>query len=92
MSGASGFLAGHVINILLQQGYKVRGTVRSLKNQDKLKPIKEICPEKNHNLELVEANLLDNKCWDKIIPGCQYVIHTAPPFPNAVSKDPNDIM
>lgn len=40
VTGASGFLAGHIINILLEKGYKVRGTVRSLKDNNKVNHIK----------------------------------------------------
>lgn len=36
VTGASGYLACHVINILLELGFKVRGTVRSLQNQSKI--------------------------------------------------------
>jgi uncharacterized protein YbjT (DUF2867 family) len=29
VSGANGFIAAHVIHVLLEKGYRVRGTVRS---------------------------------------------------------------
>jgi uncharacterized protein YbjT (DUF2867 family) len=35
VTGATGFIASHVINQLLQRGYKVVGTVRNLANKDK---------------------------------------------------------
>jgi nucleoside-diphosphate-sugar epimerase len=35
VSGASGYIASHVINELLIRGYHVVGTVRSLANKDK---------------------------------------------------------
>lgn len=92
VTGASGFLAGHVIDILLRADYRVRGTVRSLKNVEKIKAIREICPEKNENLELVEGDLLDNECWAPLIKNCDYVIHTASPFPTLAPKDPNDVI
>lgn len=67
VTGVTGYLAGHVVNTLLRKNYKVKGTVRSLKNEEKNKTVYEICPEKNANLELVEANLLDNECWEGIM-------------------------
>lgn len=81
VSGASGFIACHAIQQLLQAGYKVRGTVRSLKNEAKVQPIRDLCPEKSHNLELVEANLLDEECWKNAVKDCDYVLHLASPFP-----------
>ena len=35
VTGASGYIASHVINELLQKDYKVVGTVRSLANKEK---------------------------------------------------------
>ena len=65
VTGASGFVATHVVQQLLQQGYHVRGTVRSLDNEVKVKPLRELCPEAAHALELVEADLLIPETWDK---------------------------
>ena len=36
VTGATGFVAAWVIEILLKEGYKVRGTVRSLKDKEKI--------------------------------------------------------
>jgi uncharacterized protein YbjT (DUF2867 family) len=35
VTGASGYIASHVINELLRRGYQVVGTVRSLANKEK---------------------------------------------------------
>jgi len=35
VTGASGYIALHVINQLLKDGHKVRGTVRNLKDEKK---------------------------------------------------------
>ena len=81
VTGATGYLAAHVIKQLQEAGHRVRGTVRSLKNEAKVKPIRELCPEAAHPIELVEADLLDADSWPKAVEGCTYVIHTASPFP-----------
>ena len=45
VTGASGFIATHIIQQLLRGGQvKVRGTVRSLGNEDKVKPLQELVP------------------------------------------------
>ena len=36
VSGASGYIASHVIKLLLERGYKVIGTVRNLANKESI--------------------------------------------------------
>lgn len=35
VTGANGYLASHIIKLLLESGYKVKGTIRDLKNIEK---------------------------------------------------------
>ena len=65
VTGASGFIATHVVKLLQVEGYKVRGTVRSLQNEEKVAPLRNLCPGAKHPLELVEANLMNPESWDK---------------------------
>ena len=67
MTGASGFIATHVVQLLLRQGYRVRGTVRNLKNEAKVKALYDLHPGAAHPLELVEADLLQPDTWDKYV-------------------------
>eukprot|EP01112_Ceratiomyxa_fruticulosa_P007569 TRINITY_DN1969_c0_g2_i2.p1 TRINITY_DN1969_c0_g2~~TRINITY_DN1969_c0_g2_i2.p1 ORF type:complete len:325 (-),score=67.46 TRINITY_DN1969_c0_g2_i2:87-1061(-) len=73
VTGASGFLAGEIINQLLQRGIRVRGTVRNAANAEH---IKEVFP----SVELFEADLLKEGSFDKAVEGVDYVFHTASPF------------
>lgn len=66
-------------------GYKVRGTVRSLDNKDKYAHLLKF--KGSNNLELVEAELTNEECWDKVVNGCDYVLHVASPIPPYVPKD-----
>ena len=86
VTGASGYLACHVIQQLQCEGYRVRGTVRSLKNDKKCQPIRELCPDAKHPVELVETDLLQPETWPAAVAGCSYVIHTASPFPVPVVR------
>eukprot|EP00484_Ammonia_sp_Unknown_P019249 CAMPEP_0197035092 /NCGR_PEP_ID=MMETSP1384-20130603/12974_1 /TAXON_ID=29189 /ORGANISM="Ammonia sp." /LENGTH=395 /DNA_ID=CAMNT_0042465103 /DNA_START=41 /DNA_END=1228 /DNA_ORIENTATION=- len=82
VTGASGFIAGHIIAVLLQRGYRVRGTVRSLENaHTKYKYLYDL---DHHNLlELTLADLGDNEeKWTQLISDADYVIHTANPMPD----------
>ena len=69
VTGASGYIAAHIIQQLLENGYKVRGTVRSLRNEQKVAPLRKLGGDKNENLELVEGNLLNDACWPGIVEG-----------------------
>ncbi|VDO38243.1 hypothetical protein V3C99_003019 [Haemonchus contortus] len=79
VTGASGYIASHCVRMLLNGGYRVRGTVRSLKNEKKVAPIKNL--QRGDRLELVEADLLKEDCWKSAVSGCDYVLHIASPFP-----------
>ena len=65
VTGASGYLAMHVVKQLIDSGeYIVRGTVRSLANELKVKPLKELSSENDkYPLELVEADLTKKETW-----------------------------
>ena len=70
----------HVVDILLKEGHKVRGTIRSLASEEKNAPIKKLAvnPEK---LELVEADLLNADSWKEAVKDIDVVFHVASPFP-----------
>lgn len=94
MTGASGFLASHVVQQLLENGeYMVRGTVRSLANEKKVAPLRKLKPESaKYDLELVEADLMDKESWMEAVKDCTYVIHVASPFPNENPRDEMEVI
>jgi uncharacterized protein YbjT (DUF2867 family) len=64
VTGASGYLASHCVQQLLVAGYRVRGTVRDVKNAKKIDPIRKLAKAGfEHNLELVEADLEKEDGW-----------------------------
>ena len=48
VTGASGYIASHVIKELLERGYHVIGTVRSVANKDKYAFLYELPHAKEH--------------------------------------------
>ena len=93
VTGASGFIATHIIQQLLTGGQvKVRGTVRSLKNEAKVKPLQDLVPDATYPLELVEADLLNEESWKEAVKGCTHVYHVASPFPPSVPTDENEVI
>ena len=89
VSGASGYLASHVVYLLLEKGYKVRGTVRSLSDTKKINHLATIHPSAQQNLELVETDLLKPSSWDTAMTGIDFVLHVASPLPSGMVSDEN---
>ena len=88
VTGASGYVGTHLIKQLLEQGrFRVRGTVRNLSNEKKVKPLRELVAEPKYPLRLIEADLQNPKSWTEAVRRCRYVFHVASPFPVKIPKN-----
>jgi len=92
VTGVSGFIASWVAHLALKLGYRVRGTVRSLSNENKVKHLRDLCPGSKYTIELVEADLTSDNGWDEAVAGCDYILHLASPFPLEQPKDKQEII
>jgi dihydroflavonol-4-reductase len=77
VTGASGFIAAHIVKQLLEKGYYVKGTVRGSASRY---PYLTSLPGAKERLELVQADLLSPGSFDKVVQGCEFVMHTASPY------------
>lgn len=79
VSGANGFIAQHIINVLLKRGYLVIGTLRS---EQKAMSLLKLFNHKNLKLEIV-SDLAKPGVFDEVLlkygKDLKYVIHTASP-------------
>ncbi|MFN8190568.1 MAG: aldehyde reductase [Nocardioidaceae bacterium] len=94
VTGGTGFVGSHCIVALLEQGHRVRTTVRSLGREQQLRSMISAAgvdagPDR---LELAEADLLADAGWDDAMAGCRYVLHVASPFPLGVPKDEDELI
>jgi nucleoside-diphosphate-sugar epimerase len=80
VTGGSGYVAGQLIALLLQEGYSVHATVRSLANPAKTRALNELVRKYPGRLELHEADLLREGAFDAPMRGCDWVFHVASPF------------
>ncbi|XP_013789278.1 NADPH-dependent methylglyoxal reductase GRE2-like [Limulus polyphemus] len=92
VTGASGYIALHIVHLLLKEGYRVRGTVRDLHSQAKIKPLKDIFPHSRYPLELVEADLNKDDGWEEAVRDCSYVMHVASPCPDVHPETEDDLI
>ena len=91
VTGASGYIAAHVIEQLHEKGtYRIRGTVRDASNEAKTKPIRKL--KGGDSIELVSANLTSGEEWKAAVKGCTYVLHVASPFPLKSPKNEDELI
>ena len=82
VTGGSGFIAVHIIVKLLQQGFRVRTTLRNMGRQEEVKAmVKHGGVTDVTDLEFLQAELLSDDRWDSAAQGATYVIHVASPTP-----------
>jgi len=79
VTGAAGFIASRVVEQLLARGYRVRGTVRSLRKEKDVAHLRAL-PGASERLDLVEADLLQPSTFSAAVAGCTHVLHTASPY------------
>ncbi|MFD2239046.1 SDR family oxidoreductase [Aureimonas populi] len=87
VTGLSGFVAKHVARELLARGYAVRGTVRSVTKGDEARAALSAAGCETGRLEIVQADLTDDRGWGEALAGCRFVQHTASPFPASQPRD-----
>lgn len=93
VTGGSGFIGNYCILRLLQAGYRVRTTVRSLvREADVRGMLKTGGVDTGGNLHVVAADLTSDAGWPEAVAGCDFVLHVASPFPSGVPKHEDDLI
>jgi len=96
LTGASGYIGKHVALQLLNQGYEVRASVRSLKKADEVRTAIRPHLLGNKNLDsiltFVELDLEQDAGWDDALQGIDVLMHTASPFPIASPKNEAEVI
>jgi nucleoside-diphosphate-sugar epimerase len=93
VTGGSGFVGTHCIVQLLNAGYRVRTTVRSLKREAEVRTmVREGGAKGVEELSFVVADLMADAGWTEAVQGCTYVLHVASPFPAKVPKHEDELI
>ncbi|KAF9059462.1 D-lactaldehyde dehydrogenase [Rhodocollybia butyracea] len=89
VTGANGFVSLWLVQTLLEQGYSVRGTVRSIEKKDH---IVELFKMYGNKFELVEVeDISKNGAFDAALEGVDAVMHLASPFTDKI-QSPDDLI
>ncbi|RYE25337.1 MAG: aldehyde reductase [Sphingobacteriaceae bacterium] len=93
VTGGTGAVGGYCILQLLQNGYPVRTTLRSLnKKNDVTSMLKTSGITAFDKLSFIEADLTKEDNWDEAMKGCNYVLHVASPTHSESPKDENQMI
>ncbi len=92
VTGASGFVALHTIIQLLQRGYSIRGTLRSLEREAEARATLAKYADAKDNLQFIAADLMQDAGWDEAMRGIQQVLHVASPFPLYEPKHEDELI
>lgn len=89
VTGGSGFIAGHCILQLLEQGHLVRSTIRSLTKEATVRGVlKDAGMVHSDRLSFVAADLLRDDGWAEAVAGIDVVLHVASPVqPGRVANE-----
>jgi len=94
LTGGSGFIAAHVLDVLLEHGHSIVTTVRSQEKADKIKEAHPGVPKTKLDFAIVE-DIAQEGAFDKAVisdPPFEAVIHTASPFHFNVTDTKKDLL
>ena len=96
VTGASGFIAKHIVVKLIERGADVRASVRTPEKQAEIEAVvaQDVKPgtEGAGRLRFVTLDLLRDAGWAEALEGTDALLHTASPFPMVQPKDADDII
>jgi len=87
VTGATGYVAGRLVEKLLREGHTVHAAVRDPGNKEKLEYLDALAVALPGSLRYFKSDLLEEGSYAEAMAGCELVFHTASPFTSHV-QDP----
>lgn len=91
VTGGSGFLGAHCVLRLLDDGYRVRTTVRSPDKEPSVRAMLK-ADAGTDSLAFATADLTSDSGWREAAEGCAFVLHTASPFPAYIPAHEDELI
>lgn len=92
VTGGTGFIAGWAIVALLDQGYRVRTTIRRPAGEAGLRAAIASQVDAGERLSLAIADLTEDAGWEAAMAGCDHVLHIASPLGREAPTDPDALV
>lgn len=92
VTGATGYVAGHLVKNLLIKGHTVHAAVRDPNDSEKLKYLNDIAEQTSGKIVYFKADLLEVGSYADAMDGCELVYHTASPFILKVNNPKRDLI
>lgn len=92
VTGATGFIAGHVIHQLIEAGHEVTGTARSAARGAALSQTISAYAGRPVSIPIREADLSSDTGWAEAAEGMDYIHHIASPIPATVPKNADELI
>lgn len=92
VTGATGYVAGRLVEKLLVEGHTVHAAVRDPGNAEKLRFLNALADRHPGTLHAFRADLLEEGSYGKAMAGCELVYHTASPFRVAVDDPMKELI
>ncbi len=93
VTGGSGFIAVHIIIKLINQGYRIRTTLRTMAREEEVKSMLIQGGARDiSSIEFIQTDLTSDKNWKEAVAGATYVIHVASPTPATRPDDGNEMV
>lgn len=89
VTGGSGYIGGFIIRQLIEQGWTINTTIRSLAREAEVRAALAVPADK---LRFFAADLLNDAGWADAAAGCSHVVHVASPLPSGAVKHEDDLI
>jgi dihydroflavonol-4-reductase len=92
VTGGSGYIAGYCIAQLLNEGWRVRTTVRNLGRAEEVRASTGKIAANAGAIEFAAADLNSDAGWANAVAGVDYVLHVASPLPAVDPKTDDELV
>ena len=92
VTGGSGYIASFCIAQLLNEGARVRTTVRNLAREPDVRSAIAKLASAGDRLEIATADLNADTGWREVCADCTAVLHVASPLPSSNPKDDDELV